>query len=112
MLSFLAVTQATLYPLPPYHFSAIGIGNMNIPPAIGAIIGSIFGGPLSDWMIIVIARRRSGIFEPDYRLWTFLVPGLAMVAGVLMYGLTVAEVRERLLAAVFHKLMSGVQGMP
>lgn len=85
---------------------------MNIPPAIGAIIGSIFGGPLSDWMIIVIARRRSGIFEPDYRLWTFLVPGLAMVAGVLMYGLTVAEVRERLLAAVFHKLMSGVQGMP
>jgi hypothetical protein len=95
MLSFLAVTQATLYPLPPYNFSAIGIGNMNIPPAIGAIIGSIFGGPFSDYLILVIAKRRGGIFEPEYRLWTFMVPGLAMVAGVLMYGLTISEVRER-----------------
>ena len=94
MLSFLAVTQATLYPLPPYNFSAIGIGNMNIPPAIGAIIGSVFGGPFSDYLILVIAKRRGGIFEPEYRLWTFMVPGLAMVAGVLMYGLTIAEVRE------------------
>jgi MFS family permease len=93
MLSFLAITQATLYPLPPYRFSAIGIGNMNIPPAIGAIIGSMFGGPFSDYLILAIAKRRGGIFEPEYRLWTFLIPGFAMVAGVLMYGLTISEVR-------------------
>ena len=93
MLSFLAITQATLYPLPPYNFSSIGIGNMNIPPAIGAILGSLFGVPLSDYMILAIAKRRGGIFEPEYRLWTFMVPGLSMVIGVLMYGLTVAEVR-------------------
>lgn len=92
MLSFLAVTQANLYPLPPYNFSAIGVGNMNIPPAIGAIIGSIFGGPFSDYLIMVIARRRQGIYEPEYRLWTFLIPGASMVAGVLLYGLTIAEV--------------------
>ena len=92
MLSFLAVTQATLYPRPPYNFSAIGVGNMNIPPAIGAILGSIFGGPLSDYIVMQIAKRRHGIYEPEYRLWTFLIPGLAMVAGVLMYGLTIAEV--------------------
>jgi 1,4-dihydroxy-2-naphthoate octaprenyltransferase len=28
MLAILAVTQATLYPFPPYNFSPIGIGNM------------------------------------------------------------------------------------
>ena len=92
MLSFLAVTQADIYPLPPYNFSAIGVGNMNIPPAIGAILGSVFGGPFSDYLIMVIARRRQGIYEPEYRLWTFMIPGASMVAGVLLYGLTIAEV--------------------
>jgi len=91
MLSFLAVTQASLYPLPPYSFSAIGVGNMNIPPAIGAILGSLFGGPFSDYLIMVIARRRRGIYEPEYRLWTFAFPGACMVAGVLLYGLTIAK---------------------
>lgn len=112
MLSFLAVTQATLYPLPPYNFSAIGIGNMNIPPAIGAIIGSIFGGPLSDWFILWIARRRGGVFEPEYRLYTFLIPGMAMVAGVLMYGLTISEVSIQWLDNVEFILMSCFQGKP
>ena len=100
MLSFLAVTQATLYPFSPYSFSAIGVGNMNIPPAIGAILGSIFGGPLSDYMVLQIANRRNGVYEPEYRLWTFLIPGLTMIIGVLMYGLTIAEVRILLMRAL------------
>ncbi|KPI45398.1 putative MFS-type transporter [Cyphellophora attinorum] len=91
MLSFLAVSQANLYPLPPYNFSPIGVGNMNIAPGIGAILGSIFGGPFSDYLIIRIARRRGGIYEPEYRLYPFLLPGACMVAGVLTYGLTVAQ---------------------
>jgi hypothetical protein len=32
MLAILAVTQATLYPFPPYNFSPIGIGNMYAEP--------------------------------------------------------------------------------
>lgn len=35
MLAVLAVTQASLYPFEPYNFSPAGVGNMNIPPAIG-----------------------------------------------------------------------------
>ena len=35
MLAILAVTQASLYPFEPYNFSPAGVGNMNIPPAIG-----------------------------------------------------------------------------
>ena len=114
MLSFLAVTQATLYPLPPYSFSAIGVGNMNIPPAIGAILGSIFGGPFSDYLVLRIADRRNGIYEPEYRLWTFLIPGTAMVAGVLMYGLTIAEVSENghLRKTGYTYLHHVTQGMP
>ncbi|KAF4335864.1 HOL1 substrate-H+ antiporter [Fusarium beomiforme] len=91
MLALLAVTQSTLYPLPPYNFTAAGVGNMNIPPFIGAILGAVFGGPLVDWSIVQIAKRRGGIYEPETRLWGFLVPGLSMTIGCLMYGLTIAK---------------------
>lgn len=92
MLGILAVTQATLYPAPPYNFSAIGVGNMNLPPAIGAILGSAFGGPLTDWVSLKVARRRHGIHEPEVRLYFFWVPGLAMTTGALLYGITIAQV--------------------
>jgi MFS family permease len=92
MLAILAVTQTELYAAPPYNFSSAGIGNMNLPPAIGAILGSLFGGPLIDYFILQIAKRRGGIYEPETRLWLFLVPGLSMTIGALMYGLTIDKV--------------------
>ncbi|KAH6995224.1 major facilitator superfamily domain-containing protein [Ilyonectria destructans] len=91
MLAILAVTQSALYAAPPYNFSTAGVGNMNIPPAIGSLLGSLFGGPLVDYLIVQIAKRRGGIYEPETRLWLFLIPGLSMTIGCLMYGLTIAK---------------------
>lgn len=92
MLAVLAVTQASIYPFEPYNFSAAGVGNMNIPPAIGAILGSVFGGPLIDWFILQVAKRRGGIYEPETRLYLFLIPGFCMPLGLFMYGLTISKV--------------------
>ncbi|KPI39025.1 putative MFS-type transporter [Cyphellophora attinorum] len=91
MLGVLAVTQASLYALPPYNFSTAGIGNMNIPPAVGAILGAAFGGPLNDLFILGVAKRRKGIYEPETRLWLFMVPGVCMPLGLLLYGLTISK---------------------
>ncbi|KAF7549277.1 hypothetical protein G7Z17_g6485 [Cylindrodendrum hubeiense] len=91
MLAILAVTQSVLYTLPPYNFTTAGIGNMNLPPAIGALLGSIFGGPLVDYFIMQVAKRRGGVYEPETRLWLFLVPSLSMVIGSLVYGLTISK---------------------
>lgn len=92
MLAVLAVTQAVLLPEPPYNFSAASVGLMSLPPAIGSLLGSLFGGPLIDWLIVLIAKRRHGIHEPETRLWLFMVPGCVMIIGVLMYGLSIAKV--------------------
>lgn len=97
MLAILAVTQATLYPFEPYFFSPIGVGNMNLPPAIGAILGSLFGGPLNDYFILWVAKRRGGIYEPETRLWLFLIPAACMPIGLFMYGLTISKVSSPLL---------------
>ncbi|KAL9571897.1 hypothetical protein ACKAV7_003886 [Fusarium commune] len=91
MLSLLAITQSSLYALPPYNFTPAGLGNMNLPPFIGAILGAIFGGPLVDYFIVQVAKRRGGIYEPETRLWLFLIPGLSMTVGSLMYGLTISK---------------------
>lgn len=92
VLSVVAVTQATIYPAPPYNFGAASVGLMSLPPAIGAIIGSMLGGPLVDYFAIQVAKRRGGIHEPETRLWLFMIPGCGMVVGTLMYGLTIAKV--------------------
>lgn len=101
MLAVLAVTQSSLYAAPPYNFSTAGIGNMNLPPAIGALLGVLFGGPLIDYLIVQVAKRRGGIYEPETRLWLFLVPGLSMTIGCLMYGLTIAKVSNLVCCVLF-----------
>jgi hypothetical protein len=105
MLGVLAVTQASLYALPPYNFSTAGIGNMNISPAVGAILGAVFGGPLNDLFILWVAKRRKGIYEPETRLWLFLVPGLCMPLGLLLYGLTISKARY--MTPVLRLLLTG-----
>lgn len=92
LLSILAVTQAILYPLPPYNFSPGAVGLMNLPPAIGAIIGSIAGGPPIDFFSLQVAKRRQGIHEPEVRLWPYMIPGCFGIVGALMFGLTIARV--------------------
>jgi hypothetical protein len=92
-LAILAITQAVLFPSPPYNFSPIGVGNLGIPQAIGSILGSIYGGVFSDYYIIWRTKRNGGIYEPEMRLDLFILPGLCMPAGILLYGLTTAKVR-------------------
>lgn len=94
MLSAVAVTQATILPAPPYNFSASSVGLMSLPPAIGAVIGALVGGPLVDILAVQVAKRRGGIHEPETRLWLFLIPGFGMIIGICLYGLTIAKVRR------------------
>ncbi|KAF4546744.1 Major facilitator superfamily [Lasiodiplodia theobromae] len=91
-LSILATTQSTLYVQPPYLFSSVGVGNMNLPPAIGSIIGAFYGGYLVDKLILVFAKKRGGgIYDPEMRLWLYFIPGLILPFGILLYGLTIAK---------------------
>jgi hypothetical protein len=87
-IAILGTTQSILYPVPPYNFQPSGVGLLNIPPFIGAILGSIWGGPLSDMYILWRASRHRGIYEPEMRLEMMVLPALATPAGLLCYGLT------------------------
>jgi hypothetical protein len=45
-------------------------------------------------VIIKLAKRNGGIYEPEMRLSLFFLPGILMPVGVMMYGLTTAEVGD------------------
>ncbi|OAX82552.1 hypothetical protein ACJ72_03095 [Emergomyces africanus] len=73
----------------PYNFSVSNVGNINFSSFIGGMLGMFWGGYVSDWCIIFLSRRNKGILEPEFRLWTMLVPAIINTAGILMYGLGV-----------------------
>ncbi|ETS85355.1 hypothetical protein PFICI_03380 [Pestalotiopsis fici W106-1] len=71
----------------PYDFTSDQIGLMSLPRMIGVTIGFLIIGPISDWWIVFLSRRRGGIYEPETRLWC-AVPFLLFVpVGALMFGI-------------------------
>ncbi len=53
---------------------------------IGAIIGCLAGGTLTDIVAASISKRRGGFFRPEFRLWCLIVPFLFGPVGLLMWG--------------------------
>ena len=82
---------SVFFTLPPYSFGPSGIGLLNLPPFIGGILGSLYGGLLNDWAITRLSRRNNGIFEPEMRLWV-AVPTIVILPGsLLLFGLSTAH---------------------
>ncbi|KAI9367279.1 major facilitator superfamily domain-containing protein [Aspergillus egyptiacus] len=76
---FLAVnlTQSQAFAAPPYNFSSQTIGFFNFAVLIGALIGLVTNGPLSDWISMRATVRNRGIREPEMRL-PALIPYLVV----------------------------------
>lgn len=64
---------------------------MYIAIIIGSVLGSVLGGPVSDHLILVLARRNNGMFEPEQRLWIYIPISFIASAGILLYGVGAAE---------------------
>jgi hypothetical protein len=87
--SVILTTLSVYFTLPPYNFSSAGIGLLNLPPFIGGLIALFVSGG-NDYVIIVLAKRNGGIFEPEMRLWLCLIGVVIAPVGLLLYGLSLA----------------------
>ena len=72
---------------PPYNFTASSIGLMSLAAWIGTTLGAVICGPLSDWLILLLARRNNGIYEPEMRLWLIVAFTPFVPAGIFMFGI-------------------------
>lgn len=96
LLSCLAVMvtiASTQMIYPPYNFEPSEIGLMNISPFVGQLVSGLFLAPLSDKLIVRMARRNEGIYEPEMRLWLALPGGVIATIGIFVFGIGIAHVR-------------------
>lgn len=60
----LAVTISVIFSSPPYNFISSSVGLTYISPVIGAFLGTLIAGPITDWSAKILSRRNHGIYEP------------------------------------------------
>jgi MFS family permease len=76
---------------PPYSWSPLVNGLINIPGLIGNVCGAYAGGWLVDVFCDWRARKNNGLFEPENRLYLLVLPMLITGAGCLVFGYGVEE---------------------
>ncbi len=71
---------------PPYNWSPMINGLINLPGFIGNVAGSFAGGWLVDVFCDWRARRNKGVFEPENRLYLCVLPLVLTGSGCLLFG--------------------------
>lgn len=82
-----------VFPYEPYNFTPAQVGYMCVGPFLGFLFGTAYGGPLTDRAIIWYAKRNNGYYEPEMRLYLLHLPCLLVAGGLIMFGVTTAQVR-------------------
>uniref|UniRef100_A0A060T1K0 ARAD1C17094p n=1 Tax=Blastobotrys adeninivorans TaxID=409370 RepID=A0A060T1K0_BLAAD len=84
-------TASSILSEPPYNFSSAIVGTTYVAPLIGALVGGIYAGPISDWVVLQIARRNGGVREPEHRLIGLAAYCVIMPAGIFLWGIGAAH---------------------
>lgn len=76
---------------PPLDFNEVQTGYMYTGAFIGALLGFLLAGILSDSSVRFLTKRNGGIYEPEFRL-LLVVPQLMFgCAGLYGFGITAAD---------------------
>lgn len=70
---------------PPYNWTAGSTGLIFLAALVGNFLGMGVGS-LSDWVVLVLARRNKGYKEPEMRIWTYMFPFIFGAVGYFTYG--------------------------
>ncbi|KAM0487387.1 hypothetical protein ACHAP7_001900 [Fusarium lateritium] len=111
-LILLTSTISMVFAAPPYNFNTAGVGLMSLGPFVGNMFGSLYGGLLGDWVVVRLAKRNKGIFEPEMRLYILLIPALLTGAGLILFGVSADKLTaEAFIAVTFIRNIPSI-GVP
>lgn len=84
--SIMSTASTQYFATAPYNWSPAAIGNINISAFVGTVIGTIVGGYMCDLSVVKLSKWNNGVFEPEMRLWSVILPTLAIIASLFMFG--------------------------
>ena len=87
LLSFYLTIEEDNYYYDPWNYTDAAVAIMNVPTLIGAVIGCMYAGIISDYFVIWLSKKRGGIYEAEYRLWFSIAVAFISPAGLLMFGI-------------------------
>lgn len=88
LLTFYLTVEDDQYYNAPFNYSTNRVAMMNMPCVIGAIIGCMYAGPLSDWFTVWMAKRNNGVMEAEFRLYFLFVPGILAPLGFILFAVS------------------------
>ncbi|KAJ8143892.1 hypothetical protein OY671_002995 [Metschnikowia pulcherrima] len=90
-MSFFLTTQDTFFYDAPWNYSETGVAVMNVATLVGAVIGCVMSGVISDKHVLWLAKRHNGVYEPEYRLWLLFITMIISPIGLFMFGVGAAK---------------------
>lgn len=95
LIIILSSMKSIIFPAPPYSFNPGQLGLLQLAPFVGSCLGIFYGGYLVDRLIVWLARRNQGLYEPEMRLYMMPLPAMVMAGGLAMFGITAGRVCPR-----------------
>jgi MFS family permease len=89
----IGVVLAAVFLGPPLWFTEVETGYMYTGAFVGAIVGFIVAGVLSDWSAKIMIRRNKGVFEPEFRIVLVIAQLIFGCAGLYGFGYASANVQ-------------------
>lgn len=95
-----SAAMSTIFTKPPYLFTTRQVGLTVLSAFIGATLGNIIPGPLSDWLVSYLSKKNRGVYEPEFRV-VLTVPSFFLgLLGFWGFGLSL-EARAPWIVPVF-----------
>lgn len=76
---------------PPLWFGEVETGYMYTGAFVGAIVGFLLCGLLSDWSAKFLTRLNHGVYEPEFRMFLVIPQLILGCAGLYGFGWTSAN---------------------
>lgn len=89
---FIGIILAAIFLGPPLFWNEVETGYAYAGAFVGAILGFLLAGGLSDWSAKFMTRKNHGIYEPEFRI-ILVIPQLVFgCTGLYGFGVTAARV--------------------
>lgn len=85
---FIGIILAAIFLGPPLFWDEVRTGYAYTGAFIGAILGFLVAGVLSDWSAKYMTRKNNGIYEPEFRILLVIPQFIFGCAGLYGFGIT------------------------